>query len=233
MKLKKLIWSFFGIGFLFSPKFIHAYSFNGSFAVLVNQKFMDDQNLAYTNGTSKWGNLNVEGIAGLHEFSFGLEPLIGFGLSKNSASVFSRDTNGQYVLKADGMREEAFFDYQIYSTMLGFRYAPWKKDFFMVIPYVQIMGVLNYVRYRVTDAAGEIHKLQQGSEFGFHYGAGLLFSFFYDAERQANMSAEWDLTDFDLMTSIRYTPSGYGKYGLPDLKNTGGWDFGLGLLLDW
>jgi hypothetical protein len=47
------------------------------------------------------------------------------------------------------------------------------------------------------------------------------------------MNATWGLKDFGLITSARYLPSGWFRHGLGLIKNSGGWDFGLGLHLNW
>ncbi|MDB5038328.1 MAG: hypothetical protein JWQ35_1856 [Bacteriovoracaceae bacterium] len=54
-----------------------------------------------------------------------------------------------------------------------------------------------------------------------------------DARTRADLKSEMGLKDFCLMSTVRYLPSGFFRKGLGLVDSTGGWDFGLGLFLDW
>ncbi|MBN8555778.1 MAG: hypothetical protein J0L93_10065 [Deltaproteobacteria bacterium] len=199
--------------------------FKGSLALTFSQRFFDDERLSYVNGFSKWGNFSFDAIFGLYEFDFGLEPLLGFGFIKNTAYLYALD-NGVMTQSEDK------FSYNIYTTSLGARYKPWGPEKFFLMPYVQSLFDYRFVNVRKYTYNATQQKTNNGGDLGFQFGGGLICSFMY-GDRRHDLNSTWDLKDFGLITSTRYFLSGLARHGLGEIKDTGGWDFGLGLFLDW
>lgn len=221
---------------MIGPRVVSASGFEGSLGLSVSQRFFSDEKLANVNGFSNWGALEFDLTVGVYEFSFGLEPLLGFGFIMNSASLYALDDNGEYILDDEGRRIESSVDsleYQLYTLSVGARYKPWTSRFFLLIPYGEFLANVRFGSVeKKTYAVGQ-QKISRGADLGLTLGGGLLISLFYDQERRGDMEMLWNLKDFFLVASARYLPSGFGKQGLGVISDTGGWSFGAGLLLDW
>lgn len=235
MRLSSLIFStFFVVGIFFESARAEESSL-GSVSIVVSQRFYDDQKLGNVNGFSNWGALSFDATFGLYEFPYRIEPFLGVGYIQNTAVLCSQEADGSCHRDANGDIEDSLdrLKYQLISFELGVRHRAWDPSFFLVVPYVQGGITYRFGRVRkVTKAEGQ-QKLNLGGDFGAEVGGGLLVSFFYDDAKKSDMNATWGLKDFALMTSIRYLPAGWFRHGLGLLDNTGGWDFGMGLSLDW
>jgi hypothetical protein len=193
------------------------FNYKGSFAFTINQRFFEDPRLSYVNGFSKWGAFSFDATAGLYEFSFGLEPILGFGFSKNSSNIPpSLDQ----------------FRYSIFTGSLGARYKPWGPEKFFLAPYVQALFDYRYVHVRKSTYNPDSQRLSTGGDLGMQIGAGVIWSFMYGSRRH-DLNSTWDLKDFGILSSTRYIPAGFIRHGLGEIDSTGGWDFGAGIFLDW
>jgi len=207
----------------------------GSTSVTVNQRFFSDRKLGNVNGFSSWGALSFDAQFGLYEFPFRVEPYVGVGYMQNSSILCGLDATDACARTASGEIEasEDHLKYKLFTLSLGVRQRAWDPSFFVVVPYAQVGLTYRYGRVtKITQAEGQ-QKVNLGGDLGGEFGGGLIFSFFYDREIRAEMETNWGLRDFALMTSVRYLPAGWFRHGLGLLKNTGGWDFGMGLILDW
>ncbi len=212
------------------------YAFDGSASFVMSQRFFEDDRLAHVNGFSEWGAFQFDFTFGVYEFDIGLEPIIGLSYIQNSASLYALDDNGDYILDDKGERIESSVDnlsYEFYTASLGLRYKPWSPDFFIFIPYAEVQQTFRYGRVKKVTYALDQQKLNTGVDWGVELGGGIIISFMYDDRLRSNLKSEWDLKDFGLITSTRYLSSGYFRQGLGLIDSTGGWDFGLGLFLDW
>lgn len=207
----------------------------GSVSVIVSQRFFDDSKLGKVNGFGEWGAIEINGNVGLYEFPYHIEPYLGVGFIADTAQLYALNDDGSYALDSNGQpqRSEDRLRYQLFNFSLGLRQKFWSPDFFILIPYVQAGGIYRFGRLRKLTAAVDQQKLNLGGDFGAEIGGGFLLSFFYDQETRNDMETTWGLKDFALMTSVRWLPGGWWRHGLGLLDNTGGWDFGLGLFLDW
>ena len=232
------------ISFVIFPSLLFAESknFNGSLSLHASQRFFDDDRLGHVNGFSEWGAIQFGIDLGLHEFilnwgkiSSTLEPVIGFEFIRNSTTLYALDANGDYVLDANGDRmvSQDRLQYQFYTFSTGFRYKAWAPDFFWAIPYAEAYATARLGRVRKKTLAIDQQKMNTGVDFGGHFGGGAIFSFMFDRARKQEMSDNWELKDYGLMTFVHFLPAGLFKQGLGLVDNTGGWDLGLGLFVDW
>ena len=210
-----------------------AKDFSGSVDVSIRQRFFEEGRLGRVNGFSEWGALEFGVNFGVYEFDMGLEPFVGFSFIQNSAVLYAEDASGNLILQdGDPVPTNDRLKYQVYTSRMGTRYKPWKFDFFPVIPFGEAALAYRFCRVnKATFAVGQ-KKSSNGGDLGFDIGGGVLFSFFTNKVRRAEMYAEWGLSDFGLLISSRYMFSGY-THGLGSLKGLGGYDFGGSIFIDW
>lgn len=228
--------AFFMMMCLADQAVLAASDFSGSASFAVHQRFFDDARLANVNGFSNWGALEIRAVFGIYEFSYGFEPVIGFGFMKNSASLYKLDDAGNYILDSNGNKIKSELDsleYQIYTLSYGVRWKAWSPNFFFIIPYGEALQDFRYGRVQKITQAVNQQKVNTGFDLGLELAGGLLVSFMYDQARQNDLRSQWDLKDFALLTSIQYLPGGFFRQGLGLIDTTGGWSFGAGLFMDW
>lgn len=235
MRMKMMIWIF---ALFFLPSYLWAKidlsdlnnplgpprPFTGSLTILINQFFIDDERLGNVHNPKQdgvehgWGNLHFDAIFGLAEFKYGIEPLLGIGFMKGSSLVSA------------GGGDFTKYRYGGVNGSVGVRCKPVDQTQFFLQPYVQVLGRYDYLlvkHYPPADPSSE-----NGGSFGGEVSGGLIFSFFKDASRRHVMQSEWELKDFGVITSTRFIKSGWltkSAYGI----DVSGWDFGLGLFMDW
>ena len=104
-----------GLLFSFSPETFAAYKYSGSVSFSVSQRFFSDKNFRanddFSSGESfsfdKFPALQFEISLGLHEFSFGLEPIVGF-------SYITKTSNK--IVAANGLTSEDKFKFSLITA---------------------------------------------------------------------------------------------------------------------
>lgn len=218
---------------LVSPGSTFAWFTDGSATFRVNQRFFKDDRFVSGTGSTyqfnTWPTLDLEFVGGITEPIRGLEPIFGVSyVQKRSRGLPGiPDVNGQ--VSSDKFR------YEFLTLSLGLRYKLWEPHQFILIPVVEALMSYRFGRFKKfppSTTAGEKNSIT-GYDFGAILGGGLLLSFLWDQERKSDLSMNWGVKDFGLLTTLRYLPAGWGKSGLGSFRSSGGWDFGAGLLVDW
>lgn len=216
---------------------VQAEGFTGSFQFSAQQRFFDDARLGHVNGFSEWGAIEFRLMFGLVDLPFHLEPIVGVSMIKNSAPLYKIDDSGSYILDANGNPIKSEIDqlqYQLYSGLAGLRWKGWDPSLFFLIPYAEVLHEFRYGRVRKQTYAVDQQNLNTGFDLGFQLGGGVLFSFLFDDRIRSDIETEWlGARDFALISSIHWLPPAYYRNGLGLVDSLGGWDFGLGIFMDW
>jgi hypothetical protein len=207
----------------------------GSLEVTVSQRFWSDQRLSRVNGFSQWGALSFDAAAGLGEFAYRIEPYVSFGFIRDTANLPLLNSDGSYLLDSNGNLQDSADDlrYTFFAAGFGVKQRMWSPTFFRVVPFYKIGMIYRYGSVKkLTEAVDEQLK-SSGGDLGLEIGGGVVFSFFDDDSLRSDMGQTWDLQDFGMLLQIRYLPGDWFRHGLGLVAGTSGWDFGLGLALDW
>lgn len=207
----------------------------GSVEVTVSQRFWSDQRLSRVNGFSEWGALSFDATAGLAELPYRIEPYVSFGFIRDTANLPLLNSDGSYLLDSNGNLQDSADDlrYTFFAAGFGVKQRMWSPTFFRIVPFYKVGMVYRYGWVKkLTEAVDEQLK-SSGGDVGLEVGGGLIFSFFYDASLRSDMAQAWNLQDFGMILQVRYLPGDWFRHGLGLVAGTSGWDFGLGLALDW
>jgi hypothetical protein len=201
----------------------------------VNQRFWNDQRLSRVNGFSKWGALSFDAAAGVTELSYRIEPYVSVGVIRDTANLPLLNSDGSYLLDTNGDLQSSAdsLHYTLLSAGVGIKQRMWSPTFFRVVPFYKVGVIYRYgLVKKLTEAVGQ-QTQSSGGDLGLELGGGVVFSFFYDKALRSDMTQTWNLQDFGLLLQVRYLPGDWFRHGLGLISGTGGWDFGLGLALDW
>lgn len=211
------------------------YSFSGSASFRVDQRFFNDDRLGNVNGFSEWWAPEWSASFGLVEIIDRLEWVAGFSFIGNTATACVTDSSGESCVIENGQQvaSEDRFKYKIFSFSTGLQWRAWAQEFFFVSPYTQVLAVTRYANVKKKTFALNETTSVDGVEVAPEVLGGLWVSFFGNAERRASMKDQWNLKDFGMSLHFRYSPALGYRSGLGSIKNTGGWSFGSGLVVDW
>lgn len=212
-----------------------AFAFSGSASFRVDQRFFNDDRLGNVNGFSEWWAPEWSASFGLVELYERLEWVAGFSFISNTATACVTDSSGEICVLQNGqpLASEDRFKYKIFSFSTGLQYRAWSQDFFFVSPYTQVLAVSRYANIKKKTFALNETTSVDGIEIAPEFLGGLWISFFGDPERRETMKDQWGLKDFGMTLHLRYSPALGYRSGLGSIKNTGGWSFGTGLVVDW
>lgn len=188
----------------------------------VQPTILTDKSYTSDNRFRKLGLPEFGFKLGLHQFSFGLEPLVSFGFHTNSSK---RQGNVKY-------------SYQFYNLGFGARQSFWRGDYFPLVPFVEVLGTYRLGRFKTKTYSGNSSSevTSSGGEIGAELSAGFKASFVHsDRALRSEMDREWSLTDYGLMFYGGYRYSGLLSHGelSDDLGNFSAYIFGGGLYLGW
>jgi len=229
---KIILWSIVAFLFYFSSETFAAYKYSGSVSFSVNQRFFTDENFKSGSDASsresfkfnKFVTPQFELTFGLHEFSFGLEPIVG-------VSFVTKTSNR--LIAENGLVSEDRVKYWLITGSAGARYKPYRRNFFWLIPYVETQLTYRYGSFeKVAAVPGDPNKIS-GGDFGAIFGAGLFFSFMGRPATENELRETFGAKDFGAITSVRYMLAGIASQGLGETSTTGGWDAGMGLQIEW
>lgn len=213
------------------------WKFNGSALVSVDQRFFKDHRFGNVNGFSEWGAIHFDVSIGVYEFPFRIEPVVGLGFIKNESSLYALAVDGSIARDGNGdkIKSEDSLEYLLFTPSMGLRWKAWEPDTFVLSPFVQALATFRFGRVKKNEAIPDpsVQRISWGGDFGADLLGGLLISFFYDRDRESEMSELWGMKDFGMTIHGRYLPAGLMKQGFGLVDNTGGYSFGLGLFMDW
>jgi len=201
--------------------------------VAVNQRFWNDERLSRVNGFSEWGALGVDAAVGFAELPWQIKPYASFGFIRDTANLPLLNPDGSNVVDENGNTSTDRLQYTFLSAGLGFKQRFWRPEFFWLIPFYRVGAIYRFGWVKKLTEAVDQQTKSSGGDLGLELGGGFILSFFYDRAIKSDMTTTWNLTDFGLIFQARYLPGDWFRHGLGEIAGTSGWDFGLGLALDW
>jgi hypothetical protein len=182
-----------------------------------------DDNFSDSNQFNEFPALEAHIEVGVYEFSFGLEPILGF-------SYVSKTSKG--LIAENGLKSEDKFRYRFFTVHAGARYKLFEPNTFFIIPVFDLFLTYRYGFFNKIAAVKEGDD-STGGDLGASIGGGIIFSFMIDKRLLYEMQKDYGVKDFGLLITGHFLPAGLFSHGLGSTSTTGGWDGGIALYMDW
>jgi hypothetical protein len=204
----------------------------GSFGVQLDQRFMRDKRFGKATGFSHGFRPELQIVAGLHEFSHRIEPILSLGLLWDSTRVCAVLEDGVTCEPGVPLSQDRI-SYSIYSFGGGVKWTAWHRDVYFMAPFLQTQMSYRLIRIK-RDSANQSEKNSlMGGDLGFDFAAGVFVSFLWDQQEKKEMKEIWTVKDFGMNLQGRFLAGGLLRHGIEKVETTGGWGFGVGLVAKW
>lgn len=221
------VWIF--VACLFSlPNLVQA----GSFAVNIDQRFMSDKRFGDSIGFSDFFHPEFQIVGGFYNLAYGFEPVLSLAYLADSANTCAVLEDGVTCDPEPGLSLDRI-SYQIFSIGSGMKWSAWSREYFFISPYFQPQISYRWIRTERKSANTDEKNKISGGDFGFDLLAGAYISFLHDQMERKEMKEAWSIDDFGMSVHVRGILGGLFRHGLENIKTTGGWSFGLGLVAKW
>lgn len=203
-----------------------------SFAVNIDQRFMSDTIFGDATGFSKSFHPEFQIVGGFYKLDYGLEPVMSLAYLTDSAKTCAVLEDGVTCDPEPGISLDQI-SYQIFSFGSGLKWTGWSREYFFMTPYFQPQISYRWIRTERKSANTDQRNKISGGDFGFDLLAGAYISFLHHQMERKEMEEAWSINDFGMSVHVRWILGGLFRHGLENIKTTGGWSFGVGLVTKW